>query len=138
MSQENVEVVRKLYEAVALRDTDTIFALYDPNFEWDGTHSRWAEVLDGPDTFGGHEELRRFFRGYFEMWETFEDELQELIDAGEKVISVVTSRGRGRASGVEIEWPGQAGLWTVRDGKIVHVAWFSDRDEALEAAGLPE
>jgi ketosteroid isomerase-like protein len=138
MSEENVEVVRRLYEAVAVRDTDTIFSLYDADFEWDGTRSRWSEVLDGPDTFRGHADLRRFFRGYFEMWETFEDELQELIDTGEQVISVVTSRGQGRASGIEIEWPGQAGVWTIRNGKIVHVAWFSSREEALEAAGLSE
>ena len=134
MSRESVEVVRKLYEAVALRDTDTIFALYDPDFEWDGTRSRWSEVLDAPAIWRGHTGLRTFFRQYFEMWETFEDEVQELIDTGEKVLSVVTSRGRGRASGIEIEWPGQAGLWTIRNGKIVHVAWFSDREEALEAA----
>lgn len=69
-----------------------------------------------------------------DLWEAFEDEVQELIDTGEKMISVVTSRGRGRASGVEIEWPGRAGLWTIRDGKIVHVAWFPTREEALEAA----
>jgi ketosteroid isomerase-like protein len=134
MSQENVEIVRRLYEAVALRDTDTVFSLYDADFEWDGTRSRWSEVLDGPTTFRGHAGLRTFFRHYFEMWETFEDEVQELIDTGEKVISVVTSRGQGRASGIEIEWPGQAGLWTIRNGKIVHVAWFPTREETLEAA----
>ncbi|MDQ3571637.1 MAG: nuclear transport factor 2 family protein [Actinomycetota bacterium] len=131
MSQENVETVRRLYEAVALRDT---FSLYDADLEWDATRSRWSEVLDVPTTFRGHAGLRAFFRHYFEMWETFEDELQELIDTGEKVISVVTSRGRGRSSGIEIEWSGQAGLWTIRTGKIVHVAWFPTREEALEAA----
>jgi ketosteroid isomerase-like protein len=72
------------------------------------------------------------------MWESFEDDLQELIDAGDQVVSVVTSRGRGRASGVDVEWPGNAGVWTIRDGKVVQVVWFSTRDEALEAAGQSE
>jgi ketosteroid isomerase-like protein len=72
------------------------------------------------------------------MWEGFEDDLEELIDAGDHVISVVTSRGRGRASGVEVEWAGNAGVWTIRNGKVVRVVWFSSRKDALEAVGLSE
>jgi ketosteroid isomerase-like protein len=138
MSQENVEIVRRIYDAAARRDTAVVFSLYDPDVEWDGSQSRWAEVLSTRPHFRGHEELRRFFRQYFEMWETFEDDLQELIDAGDYVISVVTSRGRGRTSGAEVEWAGNAGVWTIRDGKVVRVVWFSSRKEALKAVGLSE
>jgi ketosteroid isomerase-like protein len=139
MSQENVEIVRRLYEAVARRDTGTVLSLYDPDVEWDGSRSRWAEVMPAEAQYGrGHEELRSFFRLYYEMWESFEDNVQELIDAGEQVISVVTSRGRGRTSGVEVEWAGNAGVWTIRDGKIIRVVWFKSRAEALEAVGLSE
>jgi ketosteroid isomerase-like protein len=109
MSQQNVEIVRRVYEAAARRDTAAVFSLYDSDVEWDGSQSRWAEVLQATPRFRGHEELRKFFRQYFEMWEGFEDDLEELIDAGDHVISVVTSRGRGRASGVEVEWAGNAG-----------------------------
>ena len=137
MSQENVEVVRRVYDAAARRDTEAVFSLYDPDVEWDGSRSRWAEVMPRPQV-RGHEELRGVFREYFEMWETLEDDLQELIDAGDYVISVVTSRGRGRISGVEVEWAGNAGVWTIRDGKVVRVVWFSSRKEALEAVGLSQ
>ena len=138
MSQENVEVVRQLFDAVARRDTETVLSLYDPEFEWDGTRSRWAEIIPGEAEFHGHEGLRRFFRLYYETWESFEDDVQELIDAGDHAISVVTSRGRGRDSGIDVEWAGNAGVWTVRDGKIVRVVWFSTREEALDAVGLSE
>ncbi len=103
MSQENVEVVRAVYEAAASRDTARVFSLYDPDVEWDGSRSRWAELIAGTAHFHGHEELRTFFRLYYEVWESFEDEVQELIDAGDYVISVVTSRGRGLVSGVDVE-----------------------------------
>ena len=136
MSQENVEVVRRLYDAAARRDTPTVLSLYDRDVEWDGSRSRWAEVFPGQPHFQGHEELRRFFRLYYEMWESLEDDVQELIDTGDHVISVVTSRGRGRASGVDVEWRGNAGVWTIRNGKVVRVVWFSTRAEALEAVGL--
>ena len=56
---------------------------------------------------------------------------------GEQVVSVVTSRGRDAASGVEVERT-HAGVWTVREGNVVQVTWVGTRDEALEAARLTE
>jgi ketosteroid isomerase-like protein len=139
MSQENVETVRRLFEAVASRDSETVLSLYHPEVEWDGSRSRWAEVLPGDGRYTGHEGIRRFSRQYFEIWESFQDTAEELIDAGDHaVVSVVTSRGLGRSSGVEVEFPGNAGVWTVVDGKIVRVVWFPSREEALEAVGLRE
>jgi ketosteroid isomerase-like protein len=64
MSRENVEVVRRVYDAAGRRDTATVLSLYDPDVEWDGSRIRWAEVLPGTAKFQGHEELRRFFRLY--------------------------------------------------------------------------
>ena len=66
-----------------------------------------------------------------------EDNPDELIDMGDRVVSVVTSRSRGRTSGVEVE-SHHAAIWTVRDGRIIRVVWFSTRDEALAAVGLSE
>ena len=57
----------------------------------------------------------------------------EVVDAGEQVMSVVATRGRGLASGVEVERE-HAGLWTVRAGTITRVEWFDSREEALQAA----
>jgi ketosteroid isomerase-like protein len=63
-----------------------------------------------------------------------EDHCDELIDAGEHVISVVTRRGRGRASSVEVETR-RAGVWTVRAGKVVRTVWFQSVEEALDFVG---
>lgn len=110
---------------------------YDPEVEWD-VRSHPLGRIQGPSVYRGYEALEAMFREYFEAWENVESSVDELIDAGEQVISVVTDRGRGRASGVEVERPGYAGVWTLRDGKIIRVAWFSTRADALEAAGLKE
>jgi hypothetical protein len=53
------------------------------------------------------------------------------------VVAVVLRHARGRASGVDVEAP-LALLWTLRDRKVIRVAWFGSRAEALEAAGLSE
>jgi ketosteroid isomerase-like protein len=132
MSAENVEVVRRVYEAAARRDGATVLDLYDPEVELDNTR------LDVVGTAGGvhrgHDGLRRFFREWHEAWERVEYDYDELIDAGgDQVVSVVTRRGRGRASGAEVELR-VALLWTLREGKIARVVWFPSREEALEAA----
>jgi len=136
MSQENVEVVRGLYGAVGRRDSEGVLAFYAPDVEWHVYQSPLGE-LTGEAVYRGHEGVRKAFREYYDAWESIQEQYEELLDAGECVVSVVTSRARGRASGAEVERR-HYGLWTVRDGKIVRVVWFSTRAEALKAAGLRE
>jgi ketosteroid isomerase-like protein len=136
MSEENVEVVRRVYEASARRDSATVLALYDSEVEIDVTRGAVGEVA-GRTVHRGHEGLRTFFRSWYEAWESVEADLGELIDAGENVVSIETTRARGKGSGAEVEMT-QHGVWTIRDGKIVRVVWFTTREEALQAAGLSE
>ena len=136
MSQENVEVVRRVFDAVERRDGAAALALYDADFEWDFSRVPWGEVA-GPGVHRGRDALPRVYREWLSAWENYEEKLEELIDAGESVISVLTGRGRGRASGAEVEIT-TAGVWTVRDGKVVRSVWFPTREKALEAVGLSE
>jgi ketosteroid isomerase-like protein len=136
MSQENVEIVRRVYEAVARHDTATVLAAYDPEVEWDLSRSVWGD-LTGTVIYRGYEELRTFYREWYEAWGKYNEAAQELIDAGQHVVVVAIGRGRGRVSGAEVAWT-QYGVWTMREGRIVRVAWFGTREEALEAAGLSE
>jgi ketosteroid isomerase-like protein len=128
VSQEAVEIVRRVYEAAARRDVATVLELYDPDVELDNTR---LEIAGG--VYHGHDGLRTFFREWHEAWERIEYDFDELIDAGGHVVAVVTRRGRGRASGAEVELQ-VALVWTVREGKIVRVVWFETREDALEAA----
>jgi ketosteroid isomerase-like protein len=136
MSQENVEIVRRIYQASTRRDAESLFALYDSEVEWDVTRSQMARLVGGSVYFG-HDGLRDFFRTYHDAWETVEYEAEALIDHGDQVISVDIERARGRASGVATEMT-QYAVWTIRDGRVIRVAWFSNREDALEAVGLAE
>jgi len=139
MSRENVKVVQHVFDAAARRDAETVLALYDSEIEWDYSRGPFRDLF-GRDVYRGHEGIRRFFREFQapETWETLENELEELIDAGAHVISVVNTRARGRASGADVEWTHNAGVWTIGEGKIVRVAWFGSVDEALDAASRRE
>jgi ketosteroid isomerase-like protein len=112
MSRENVEIVRRIYDAASLRDSAGALALYDPEVVWDISHAPARELLAGSHVYEGHEGLARFFRDWHEA----------------------PTRGRGRKSGIEVQLP-HAAVWTVRDGKVTRVVWFGTVDEAMAAAG---
>jgi ketosteroid isomerase-like protein len=137
MSRENVEVVRRIYDAGARREGAAVLSLYDADVEWDSSGTPAGHLGDAT-VYRGHEGIREAFRLWYEVWDNVEHDVEELIDAGETVIAVGTLRGRGRASGVEVEWKHYASTWTLRAGKVVRVAWFSSREEALKAVELAE
>ncbi len=139
MSQENVEIVRRVYAAAARRDTPAVLELYDADVELDPSRLQFAGLAgDDAGMYHGHEGLRRFFREWHEAWRVIDYDFDELIDAGdEQVISVVTRHARGRASGADVARP-VALVWTLRGNKVARVVWFLSRAEALEAVGLSE
>src|SRR5215207_1868612 len=132
MSEENVEVVRRAYEAFNRGDLDAMDAYFAPTFEY---------VASGavPGTGGVYRGLEGFreFLGWLGEFSSARGEINELIDAGDRVLVGWTIRGRGKQSGVESGWHFWI-VWTLRDGKIAGGEGFTDRDKALEAAGLRE
>ena len=140
MSQQNVELVRRVYDAAARRDTPTILALYDPDVELDPSRLGIAGISAGATdgVYHGHEGLRAFFGQWHEAWGDIDYSFEELIDADdEHVIAIVDRHARGRASGVEVERRFVL-VWTLREGKVARVVWFLSRADALEALGLRE
>ena len=132
MSEENVEVVRRGYEAFNRGDLDGMVADFAPTFEYVAS----GAVPGTGGVYAGPEGLREFMGWFGEFYEA-RAEIDELIDAGDRVLVATTTRGRGKQSGVQSAWHLWQ-LWTLRDGKIVRGQGFTNRDEALEAAGLSE
>ena len=138
MSQENVEIVRQLYEAFARRDNESPFAVYHPDIEWD--MSRSVAPLPGEERiYHGHDGVRHYWRAWLEAWESIDAPLEPLVDAGEQVVALLgQSTYRGKRSGVESTWPPWAQVRTLPDGKVVRMRIYSNHADALEAAGLSE
>ena len=73
-----------------------------------------------------------------EAWENSDSTVEEVVDGvGDRVFVMARFRGRGRASGAEVKGR-HFEVYTVRDRKVIRVEEFSERGEALEAAGLSE
>jgi ketosteroid isomerase-like protein len=114
-----------------------VLSLYDPEVEADFSRSPQGNMTGGALIYRGHDGVRRMSRDWNEAWADVQYSIDELIDAGEHVISALTYRGRGRSSGAEVEQTDYP-VWTIRDAKIARVVWLPTREEALEAAGLSE
>src|SRR6476620_7692485 len=130
MSQENVEVVRRIYEALNARELATGLELIDRDFEW------IPDKRDPAPAVRGREEVLRFLQDQIEVL-GMKVELEEAFEKGDQVVAFICVRGEGQASGVEIDIRGAA-LWTFRDGTPVRGQAYAVRDEALKAAGLSE
>jgi ketosteroid isomerase-like protein len=131
MSQESVEIVRRMWEAFLGNDFKAALSAFDPDVAWDGTNVPDGSVSRGLD--GIIEHLTR----WAEMWETWEVELEKVIDAGgDQVIVFIRERGRTTA-GLDVN-ERHSELYAVRKGKIAYRKGFSDADDALEAVGLSE
>jgi ketosteroid isomerase-like protein len=135
MSEENVELVRRITEAVDRGDLDGAVAIAKPST---GVRVRSRPGCPPARPLGvqhGPEGLRRVLEPLFGEFDDLHVELRELIDAGERVFAAATLHGRGKHSGAETTmdiW----GVWTFRGGRAVRWEGFTDRDAGLEAAGL--
>ena len=136
VSRENVELVRRVFNAAQRGDTGAVLSLYDPDVVWDASRTTRGAITGR--SVRGREELLKWLREWYGAWETVDDELEEVIDAGDDtVISVMLQRGRGRRSGIELE-NRLAAVWTIRAGQVVRVVWLPSREQAVEIAGAED
>ena len=134
MSQEDVEIVRRFEQNWASRDLEAALECVHDDIEFD-----WSNSM-GPSmgTYSGHNGFTRFWTDMLEAWDEFRPELVEVFECGpNRLITLDVVRARGTGSGIEMESRG-AMLWTLQQGKILRAKMFQTKDEALEAAGLPE
>ena len=133
MSQEWVDLVRLGFEAIERGD----MAVYD------GMTTEGLVLVQPPEvpdakTYEGRGAIVESLEDWPKQWEDFRMDLIEIIDAGDEVaVSVTRHRGRGRESGIEMDFEVfyvQRG----RNGRLARIDMFFSREQALEAAGLSE
>jgi ketosteroid isomerase-like protein len=139
MSQENVEIVRALFDTFARRDHVAAFEYYDADIEWDASRVRESGGVDFAGVYHGHDGVRAYWRRWLSAWEDVEATEVEFVDAGQTVVALIhQQRLRGRGSGIEVDAPPYALAFTVQNGKVVRWVFYPTQTEALEAAALSE
>ena len=123
MAEENVEVVRRIYERWAEGDFRAGIELFDPE----------AELVLSPDftepgTYRGFEEIDGYMRGFVEPWRRLTIAAEELTASGDSVVAAVFQSGVGVGSGVPASVR-YFQVWTFRDGMVVRLENFRDRPD---------
>jgi ketosteroid isomerase-like protein len=134
MSKANVEIVRRGLFALERDDVDAADEFWHPEVSW--------RAMEGaPDDVGemhGIAAVRRYVEDWFDTFDDFRSEPEELIDVGnDQVVAVVHITGRAKSSGVPTDMR-YANVSTIRDGKIVRGREYATKAEALKAVGLSE
>lgn len=135
MCQENVAIVRSAFAALASEGPDgAADAYWHPAINW--------RAVDGaPDDVGemhGIEAARAYVRDWYDMFDDFTSEPEELIAVrDDQVIAVIHNKGRAKQSGVTTELR-YACVYTIRDGRWARVREYATKAEALKAVGPEE
>ena len=128
MSEENVEMVRRASNAYAGGNSEEVLASLHPEIVYKPAEEAAVH---------GRDAVRASWERWEAEWDEVEMTSEEVIDAGDQVIQAILYRGRGRNTGIEVEGRFFQ-VYAFRDGKVVRWEEFSQRSEALEAAGLLE
>jgi ketosteroid isomerase-like protein len=129
MSQENVDLTRRAFQAFDDRDLEALLAMMDDDVEA-------FPILAGMEGgYRGHDGIRHWWASLLGTFPDFHAEIRELRDLGDLTLAVLRVRGRGAGS----DTPVDAAAWHVtrfRDGKCIAWRVYTSEREALEAVGL--
>jgi uncharacterized protein len=133
MSQENVAIIRRAFDAYTAGDIEKVLTLCDQDI----VITQAPEVPGVPPQQRGHDGVLEAFGLWPEQWDDFRIEILRVVaDPGDHVVVVTRQSGRGKQSGVEV-----VGEFTfafaVRDGKITEWRIFVDEAQAMAALDLP-
>jgi uncharacterized protein len=132
MSDENVQLARQVFEAVAQQDSASLLELTHPDVEW----RSFFALGEGEGVYRGHSGIERYVSDLADAWEVIDPDIDQAIGLGGVVLLVGRVHYRGRGSGVETA---ESAGWVlkIRDGQVLSFRAFHEPEQALEAAGLP-
>ena len=132
MSQENVEIVRSLYEAWQRDGFGVVPELMDPDIEW--VNPSYAVE---PGTRHGYDEFAAAAQAVLNVYGDYRVSAIQAYDTGDRVAVRARVAARSKVTAYP-STPERGYVFDLRHGKVIRFAWFNNPVEALEAAGLEE
>jgi uncharacterized protein len=132
VSTDNLEIVRRAFDAFNEGGVDAILPFIDPEFQ----ATTPPNLATEPGTYRGHDGVRRWFDSFDEVMEGIRWDARDFRRVGDHVVVEFTLRARGKTTGLDF---GQDAVmvWSLRDGKAIRAEVFETVDEALAAAEGP-
>jgi ketosteroid isomerase-like protein len=120
---EGSEFAAQVYAAINARDRAAIRTMTDPDIVFVTT----VEAFRGPEA------LLEWMDDGDDAFDDFSIELLEIEELGDHVVVSMRQRGRGKASGAEVD-DRITHVWTLRDGVATRLQSFADHDDAVRYA----
>jgi ketosteroid isomerase-like protein len=131
MSEKNLEIVRRVMDAVVRRDMETVESLASDTVRFDST----LAASEGR-AFSGPTAVRDYFAAFDEAFDEVEIHLEEVLEAVDgRVVVRARVLGRGRGSGIALDQD-YFQVWMIAGGKVQRLVSRSDLQSALDTAGL--
>jgi ketosteroid isomerase-like protein len=129
MSEADVELMRQGLQAFEREGVEGLVRFIHPDFEMTTPAGLAAE----PDTYRGHDGMRRYFDSFYDVMDDIRFEQQGFEDLGERRVLVIsTLKARGQSTGIEVEQQ-VALVWELQDGLAYRCHVFGDPNEARAA-----
>lgn len=129
MSESNLEIVKRGYEALETGGFEDWLPFFDPEFEM----TTPAALASEPGTYRGPEGIRRWWEEFYEAMDEVRLEPHEFHEVGELVVVPFSIHARGRSTGLETEQKAVQ-VWHLQAGKAIHLELFGELEEAMSAA----
>jgi uncharacterized protein len=128
MSPGNIDLVRPIYDEWGRGNWRPYFDVYHPRMEWG-----WSDEFVGiAGVYEDHRHPNPRLLEWLGEWECWRSEADKYLELGDYVVVLASYYGRGKGSGVEIHQHG-AHVFELRDGKVVRLEIFANREKALES-----
>ena len=131
MSQENVEIVSRIYDVLNSRQA------FPPQLFAPDCVTDWTDVAPDGQVLHGVDATQQALAQYFGTFDDFHVTAEVLHADEHRVVTAIRDGGRIRGSGAEV-WNHYFHAWTLRDGKVIRLSSHNGRAEALKAVGLAE
>jgi ketosteroid isomerase-like protein len=125
--RRDIDVVRQVFEAFAVRDIEGVIALAHPDVVFNAVT---GGVVGRTDPYRGHEGLREYFRDVADVWDELVLTPREFREVGDSVLVTgkVSARSPSRIITGSTGW-----VWRVRDGLVVYGHVYPSAADALAA-----
>jgi ketosteroid isomerase-like protein len=150
MSKENVEIAKRVQPSgidmvrllraptpQALADAGVDLTAFESDFETEFISRHGGPIRPSSRGVLGFQGFVEGWLDWLQAWESYVVDVDGFIDAGDEVVSLVRVKARVGPDAVPVEHR-PAAVWSFRAGKVSHVRFYLERDEALGAAGLSE
>lgn len=132
MSEHNVEVIQKMYDAFAKGDVASVLEAMDPQIVWNSADN--FPYADGNPYVGPTNVAKGVFQRLADEWEGWKLEIEQLLDADDVVVATGRYHAVNKKTGTEIDAQ-FAHLWWLRHGKPVRYQQYADTAQIAAAVG---